>query len=40
MRVSLAQIVTYIMSLGLNDKAMLDYLENLGKEYQIMTPTW
>jgi hypothetical protein len=37
-RVSLAQTVTYIMSLGLNDKAMLDYLENLGKEHQIITP--
>jgi crotonobetainyl-CoA:carnitine CoA-transferase CaiB-like acyl-CoA transferase len=37
-RVSLAQTVTYIMSLGLNDKKLLDDLENLGKEHQIMTP--
>ncbi len=37
-RVSLSQCVSYIMSLGLNDKAMLDELESLGDEHQIMKP--
>jgi crotonobetainyl-CoA:carnitine CoA-transferase CaiB-like acyl-CoA transferase len=37
-RVSLSQCVSYILSLGLNDKAMLDDLENLGEEHQIMKP--
>ncbi len=37
-RVSLAQCVSYIMSLGLNDKAMLGELESLGAEHQIMKP--
>lgn len=37
-RVSLSQCVSYILSLGLNDKAMLDELESLGEEHQIMKP--
>jgi len=37
-RVSLTQCVQYIMSLGFNDKEMLDDLENLGEEHQIMKP--
>ena len=37
-RVSLSQCCSYIMSLGLNDKDMLDNLEDLGKEHQIMKP--
>jgi crotonobetainyl-CoA:carnitine CoA-transferase CaiB-like acyl-CoA transferase len=37
-RVSLTQCVQYIMSLGLNDKRVIEDLENLGKEHQIMTP--
>jgi len=37
-RVSLSQVCTYIMSLGLNDKDLIDNLENLGEEHQIMKP--
>ena len=37
-RISLAQCVDYIMSLGLNDKEVIDDLDNLGEEHQIMTP--
>ena len=37
-RVSLTQCVSYIMSLGLNDKQLLDDLEKLGEEHQIMKP--
>jgi crotonobetainyl-CoA:carnitine CoA-transferase CaiB-like acyl-CoA transferase len=36
--VSLSQCCSYIMSLGLNDKEMIDNLENLGEEHQIMKP--
>ena len=34
----LAQTCQYIMSLGLNDKEMIDDLENLGPEHEIMKP--
>jgi crotonobetainyl-CoA:carnitine CoA-transferase CaiB-like acyl-CoA transferase len=37
-RISLAQCCDYIMSLGLNDKEVIDDLENLGEEHQIMKP--
>jgi len=37
-RVSLAQTCSYIMSLGLNDKDLIDNLENLGEEHQILKP--
>ena len=37
-RISLAQCCDYIMSLGLNDKEIIDDLENLGEEHQIMKP--
>lgn len=37
-RVSLSQTVSYIMSLGLNDKEVFEDLENLGPEHQIMKP--
>jgi len=37
-RISLAQCCSYIMSLGLNDKALIDDLENLGEEHQIQKP--
>jgi len=37
-RVSLSQTCSYIMSLGLNDKEMIENLESLGKEHQIMKP--
>ena len=37
-RVSLTQCVSYILSLGLNDKAQLDDLENLGEDHQITKP--
>ena len=37
-RVSLSQTVMYIMSLGLNDKDMIENLENLGEEHQILKP--
>ena len=37
-RISLTQCCQYIMSLGWNDKRVIDDLENLGKEHQIMKP--
>ncbi len=37
-RVSLTQCTQYIMSLGLNDKSVIDNLDNLGPEHQIMAP--
>jgi crotonobetainyl-CoA:carnitine CoA-transferase CaiB-like acyl-CoA transferase len=37
-RVSLSQTCSYIMSLGLNDKDLIDNLENLGEEHQIVKP--
>ncbi len=37
-RVSLTQVTQYIMSLGFNDKRVIEDLENLGKEHQIMEP--
>ncbi len=37
-RISLTQCCQYILSLGLNDKRVIDDLENLGEEHQIMKP--
>jgi crotonobetainyl-CoA:carnitine CoA-transferase CaiB-like acyl-CoA transferase len=37
-RVTLSQCTQYIMSLGLNDKRVIEDLENLGEEHQIMEP--
>ena len=37
-RVSLSQCCSYIMSLGLNDKEVIENLEQLGEEHQIMAP--
>ncbi len=37
-RISLTQCTQYIMSLGLNDKRVIEDLENLGPEHQIMEP--
>jgi crotonobetainyl-CoA:carnitine CoA-transferase CaiB-like acyl-CoA transferase len=37
-RISLTQCVQFIMSLGLNDKKVIENLEDLGPEHQIMKP--
>ena len=37
-RLSLTQCVQFIMSLGLNDKKVIENLEDLGPEHQIMKP--
>jgi crotonobetainyl-CoA:carnitine CoA-transferase CaiB-like acyl-CoA transferase len=37
-RISLTQCCQYILSLGLNDKRVIEDLENLGEEHQIMEP--